>query len=790
MDPLPESAPMASVNPPQCGSDLSRLTRGIFALAIFVAGCSFACFGAEPGPTPTKRQVADVVLVFDTSGSTLIEDQMVEGKRASRLAMEKQIALTYIQTHPSDRIGLIGFGSVPFEVSPPSTDHEKLLKIIELLRPGLVEDGSGIGDAIVSGIQALRTQGPGRRQIVLLTDGNNNAGEFSPATAAGIARDRGISLVIVGVGTGNEAPGPVMNKNGEPVHDLMGHQVYQNMKFPVDHDELKRVAESANGHFFLSAQKDLLAALDDAENEVIPRELSNSDQDRFIDHYTAPSGGRVQLSVRAEPKESLFILSAKADYKVAFIQPSPANFRDLPPGDYVLKAILAGYKTEERTVTIPVIPAGDTVDLGLISLSLLPEPTPNPQPTATPWTPAPASGSPKTSPSTSTTISGMRNVGQELKLAIRINGSRDAKPPELSPVDGLEITYVGSEVQVNMRNSEIEMSQTFNYSVVPRRAGKFVIPALEVLVGEKKLKTAPLSLKIDDSTTAEPSTPGAQEKPGQSGQPNQPSQPSQPFAELIVSKATAFLGEVIPIELRIYCDSRSQWQLNQTPNILGEGFRISKLSKETRSRVTRGGHSYEGVIFKAKVIPVKTGVESLKLTDLKCRLFLRPQRRFGPQEDFDQLFSDPFKTFSTSQEVTIKSDPANTARIEVKSLPTQDQPKNFSGAVGQFSLESQPPEPKENKSAPLLMGLKITGRGDFDAVAAPTMVANPAWSSDLPSATFHADDELGISGSKTFEIPITPKSQGLPLPLFEFTYFDPIKRTYVELRSSNAQISQ
>ncbi len=134
--------------------------------------------------------------------------------------------------------------------------------------------------------------------------------------------------------------------------------------------------------------------------------------------------------------------------------------------------------------------------------------------------------------------------------------------------------------------------------------------------------------------------------------------------------------------------------------------------------------------------------------------------------------------------MTIKSDPVE---FEVKSLPA-GQPAGFSGAVGQFTLSSQASPKKVRTGDPITVTLKVAGRGNFDRVSAPQMVAESGWRGYPPSAKFQADDDIGISGVKTFEMAVIPDEKKTTLPEIEFSYFDPVSEKYVTRSSTRDAI--
>ncbi len=171
-------------------------------------------------------------------------------------------------------------------------------------------------------------------------------------------------------------------------------------------------------------------------------------------------------------------------------------------------------------------------------------------------------------------------VGQPVQLQLKISGARNATPPDRIEVRGLDINYSGQSTQVQMLNFNVTMSVVHTYTVVPQRAGAFVIPALEVTVDGKKFATSPVTLNVGTGAVG-----GGGGSGGGSGG-------RLAFAELVVPKQTAYVGEAIPVEFRIYVDSRVRWQTNEQPTIPGEGFTIQKLTNPAQNQTQRDGKQY------------------------------------------------------------------------------------------------------------------------------------------------------------------------------------------------------
>ena len=144
-------------------------------------------------------------------GSMLAEDFTIGGERANRLEAVKQVTQKFIEGRPNDRIGIVCFAGRPYLVSPLTLDHDWLLQNLERVRIGLVEDGTAIGSAIASAANRLKDKEAKSKIVVLLTDGDNNAGKVTPVTAAEAAKALGIKVYTIGAGTRGYAPMPVQD---------------------------------------------------------------------------------------------------------------------------------------------------------------------------------------------------------------------------------------------------------------------------------------------------------------------------------------------------------------------------------------------------------------------------------------------------------------------------------------------------------------------------------------------------------------------------------------------------
>lgn len=194
-----------------------------------------------PGePDPDRVEGIDIVVVLDVSGSM----RAVDFKPRDRLGEAKRVIAEHLLTRENDRIGLVVFAGEAFTQAPLTHDRRLLGEILEGVRTGVIADGTAIGDALGTGVNRLRDSKAKGRAIILLTDGDNNAGELPPESAAELARELGLPVFPILIGRGGRVAVPT----GE--NDVLGMPSYQQMVVPVNPELLKKIADITGGRFF------------------------------------------------------------------------------------------------------------------------------------------------------------------------------------------------------------------------------------------------------------------------------------------------------------------------------------------------------------------------------------------------------------------------------------------------------------------------------------------------------------------------------------------------------------
>jgi Ca-activated chloride channel family protein len=145
---------------------------------------------------------------------------------------------------------MIAFGTYPYVVSPMTLDHEWLLQNLERVRIGLVEENTAIGSAMASAGYRLNDKRSKSRAIVLLTDGDNNAGKIPPKAAAEALKALQIKFYAIGIGTNGIAPVPAAGAGGHARTDALGNIVYVRGRVSFNEAGLKEIATIADGKFY------------------------------------------------------------------------------------------------------------------------------------------------------------------------------------------------------------------------------------------------------------------------------------------------------------------------------------------------------------------------------------------------------------------------------------------------------------------------------------------------------------------------------------------------------------
>lgn len=263
------------------GQALARLRPGIWLRLRFLLPLLYALglvflVVALAGPRKgleesiVRTEAVDIILLVDVSSSMRAEDFNTPLKRMNRLDSAQEVISEFIESRPHDRIGMVAFAALPYSVSPLTLDHAWLQRQVERLSTDMLEDGTAIGSALASAVNRLRDSEAKSKVVVLLTDGENNAGTIAPVDAAQAANALDVKVYTVGAGRDGEVP--------MPVTDRYGKTRYRRQWSRIDERTLKQIAQITDARYFRATN---LKALGEVYEEIDELEKTEIEVQNF-----------------------------------------------------------------------------------------------------------------------------------------------------------------------------------------------------------------------------------------------------------------------------------------------------------------------------------------------------------------------------------------------------------------------------------------------------------------------------------------------------------------------------
>jgi Ca-activated chloride channel family protein len=211
--------------------------------------------------TKTTKGI-DIVMAIDVSGSMLAKDL-----KPNRMEALKKVASSFVDERPNDRIGLVVYASEAYTKTPVTSDKAIIQQAIESIKyDNVLQDGTGIGMGLATAVNRLKNSKAKSKVIILLTDGVNNAGFIEPETASDIAKQYGIKVYTVGIGTNGMAEFPyAIAPNGQ--------FLFRMMQVEIDEQLMKNIARKTDGKYFRATSNSKLEAIYEAINKLETTEI-------------------------------------------------------------------------------------------------------------------------------------------------------------------------------------------------------------------------------------------------------------------------------------------------------------------------------------------------------------------------------------------------------------------------------------------------------------------------------------------------------------------------------------
>jgi Ca-activated chloride channel family protein len=204
----------------------------------------------------------DIVMAIDVSGSMLAKDL-----KPNRMEALKKVAQNFVEGRPNDRIGIVVYAAEAYTKTPVTSDKAIVQDAISGIKyDNVLQDGTGIGMGLTTAVNRLKDSKAKSKVIILMTDGVNNAGFIEPETASQIAKEYGIKVYTIGIGTNGNALFPY-------AYAPNGGFLFKMMPVEIDVNLLQSIARNTGGKYFRANSNNKLQSIYDEINKLETTEI-------------------------------------------------------------------------------------------------------------------------------------------------------------------------------------------------------------------------------------------------------------------------------------------------------------------------------------------------------------------------------------------------------------------------------------------------------------------------------------------------------------------------------------
>ncbi len=365
-------------------------------------------------------------------------------------------------------------------------------------------------------------------------------------------------------------------------------------------------------------------------------------------------------------------------------------------------------------------------------------------------------------------------LNQAARLTVTVSGTSHGADIELPVVDNLRLRRQGTSSRINVINGSISSSISHNYLVQAEKSGPYTIPPIKVTVGGETYSTRPLSFQVT----------AAGQSSGDSGQSTQAAGEIA-FIRISQTSGSHYPGELVPLTIKAYFNQAYRTEINSRPTLNGDGVVMSRLpDNPEQTEESVNGRMYHVLTWQTSLSGIKVGEYPLHFSLEASVLIPRKRRSLSPFGDNgmfdDSFFNDPAfdSFFGGHQQKSIVSVSPEIV-FNVIPLPTDNQPDNFTGAIGDFNLKVAATPVDVEVGEPMTLTMEISGTGNFDRVEAPKFPESADWKTYSPSSSF-SEQGRSYRGTKSFEQAVVAKTGAVTeIPPLSFSYFNPAEKRYI-----------
>ncbi len=324
-------------------------------------------------------------------------------------------------------------------------------------------------------------------------------------------------------------------------------------------------------------------------------------------------------------------------------------------------------------------------------------------------------------------------------------------------------------------NGKTSSSISFSYIVMAFKEGEFEIGSASIESGGKKLSTDPIKIKVVKGANVNSNANNQNQGNASSNQAIKGD--GNVFIKMFVDKSKVYQGEQIIVTYKLYTRaSIVDYEIKHSPTFDGFWSKDVELGQVNLTPESYNGQNYYAATLKKNILfPQKHG--RLKVDPLKMNITVRVKEKGNPYDVFDQFFGR-YKDIKYELE-------SNVYNIEVQPLPEQGKPESFSGAVGTYNFKVETSKNKLKANEALNIKVKINGTGNINLIDKPVISFPTDFELYDPKINDQTSSTAGLMrGKKEWDFLVIPRTAGhFNIDPVKFSYFDPIKKKYIELKS-------
>ncbi len=368
-------------------------------------------------------------------------------------------------------------------------------------------------------------------------------------------------------------------------------------------------------------------------------------------------------------------------------------------------------------------------------------------------------------------------LGDPINLSITIAGRGGSLPdPILPDLSDFDVYSSGRNQSISIVNGAFSSSLDINYTLVAKKTGNLIIGPVVVKDEKEMVASDPIKITVKK--------PGALQKRPQAERKSttrkDQKQRDEFFIEQTIDKTRPYVGEQVTVSFKFY-QAVNLWDQPTMEWPDYAGFTVEDLPPNSRSYRNVNGKRYLVTEIKRALFPITAG----KVTLDTPRLTIKPDDLASMRDPFS-LFDRGFFKRGRPRVLTAKR-----ITLNVKSLPQNRKPADFSGAVGVYKIRAQVDKDFVGVDEPITLKVTLSGTGNIKSLP-PVQIPELSDFRVYESGKTVSINNKGrvVSGSKTFEQAIIPRTSGVfTIPSLEYSFFDPVKSAYRSIKTRPIQIT-